>query len=271
MRTKDSFTWLRQQGEMAELIRQKDWAKTPFGPVETWPPSLRTMLGVALGSRFPMLIWWGPKLLHLYNDAYRPILRDKHPKSLGAPAAKIWEEVWDVAGPMADGVMAGGRPTWTEEIQLFIQSGKMAEETYFTFSYSPIPGEDGKVAGILNTVQETTVKVQSERQIQMLHSLAAEVSETKSEAQAYAKITDVLANYNIDIPFAQLFLIDHETSAVTLASNTDLRGYSTDIKDPSKWQLNEALQTQEYLVNNLSKIVSKIPKGQWGAAAGKAL
>src|SRR5213593_666688 len=105
-------------GEMGALMRATDWSKTKLGPVETWPKSLRTMLGVVLGSRFPMLLWWGPDLLHLYNDAYRPILRDKHPASLAAPAADVWAEVWDVAGPMARGVQQGGSATWTEDLQL---------------------------------------------------------------------------------------------------------------------------------------------------------
>ena len=120
-------------GEMGALMRRTDWSKTGLGPVESWPRSLRTMLGVVLGSRFPMLLWWGPDLLHLYNDAYRPILRDKHPQSLAAPAAEIWAEVWDVAGPMARSVQDGGPATWTEDLQLFIKSGAIAEETYFTF------------------------------------------------------------------------------------------------------------------------------------------
>ena len=145
-------------GEMGAIMRATDWSKTKLGPVEAWPNSLRTMLGVVLGSRFPMLLWWGPDLLHLYNDAYRPILRDKHPASLAAPAAQVWAEVWDVAGPMARSVQQGGPATWTEDLQLFINSGAMAEETYFTFSYSPVPGDDGRVGGVLNTVQETTAR-----------------------------------------------------------------------------------------------------------------
>src|SRR5271168_2124920 len=146
--------------EMAALMRATDWSKTKLGSPDAWPRSLKTMLGVILGSRFPMLIWWGPDLLHLYNDAYRPILRDKHPASLAAPASQVWAEVWDVAGPMARSVQEGGPATWTEDLQLFINSGEMAEETYFTFSYSPVPGDDGRVGGILNAVQETTQKVQ---------------------------------------------------------------------------------------------------------------
>ena len=95
--------WPAGGGEMGRLVRAMDWSKTKLGPIERWPSSLKTMLGVMLGSRFPMLLWWGPDLLHLYNDAYRPILRDKHPASLGAPAAEVWREIWDVAGPMANG------------------------------------------------------------------------------------------------------------------------------------------------------------------------
>src|SRR5262245_37894876 len=179
-------------GELARLIRARDWSRTGLGPIEHWPRSLLTMLGVALGSRFPMLIWWGPDLLHLYNDAYRPILRDKHPDSLGAPAAEIWAEVWDVAGPMAESVMGGGPATWTEHMQLFIKSGSIpAEETYFTFSYSPIPGDDGRVGGVLNTVQETTAQVQADRQLHMLHELAERAAECKTEDEAYRVAAEV--------------------------------------------------------------------------------
>ena len=177
--------WLLGGGEMGRLIRSMDWSKTKLGPVEDWPSSLRTMLGVVLGSRFPMLLWWGPDLLHLYNDAYRSILRDKHPASLGAPAAQVWAEVWDVAGPMIRSVQEGGPATWTEDLQLFINSEGKTEETYFTFSYSPVPGDDGRVGGVLNTVQETTAKVQSERQIRMLHDLATRAADAKSEDEAY--------------------------------------------------------------------------------------
>src|SRR5260370_681445 len=113
------------------------------------------MLGVILGSRFPMLLGWGPDMLHLYNDAYRPILRDKHPASLAAPAAQVWAEVWDLAGPMARSVLEGGPATWTEDLQLFINSGAMLEETYFTFSYSPVPGDDRPVAEVIRPGRES--------------------------------------------------------------------------------------------------------------------
>ncbi|MGH7338520.1 MAG: ATP-binding protein, partial [Myxococcota bacterium] len=160
-----------------------------------------------------MMIWWGPDLLNFYNDAYRPILRDKHPASLAAPAAELWAEIWDVAGPMARGVMQGGPATWTEDLQLFIKSGAMAEETYFTFSYSPIPGDDGSVGGILNTVQETTAKVQIERQIRMLRDLATRSAETKSEEEAWRVAAQVLSANELDLPLFLLYALDDEHGA----------------------------------------------------------
>jgi hypothetical protein len=203
-------------GEMGAIMRSTDWSKTKLGPVEDWPKSLRTMLGVVLGSRFPMLLWWGPDLLHLYNDAYRPILRDKHPASLAAPAAQVWAEVWDVAGPMARSVQEGGPATWTEDLQLFINNGGMAEETYFTFSYSPVPGDDGRVGGLLNTVQETTAKVQSERQSRMLHDLAARAADAKSEDEAYRIAAEVLSANELDLPFVLLYVLNEKADDAQL-------------------------------------------------------
>src|SRR6185295_18602219 len=155
-------------------------------------------------------------LLHLYNDAYRPILRDKHPASLGAPAADVWAEVWDVAGPLARSVQEGGPATWIEDLQLFIASGGMAEETYFTFSYSPVPGDDGRVAGILNTVQETTAKVQSERQIRMLHELSARAAGTKTEGDAYRRSIEVFGENDIDLPFVLIYVLDENAQDARL-------------------------------------------------------
>src|ERR1700730_12773137 len=202
-----SADWLAGGGEMGSLVRSMDWSRTKLGPVEAWPRSLKTMLGVVLGSRFPMCLWWGPDLLHLYNDAFRPILRDKHPASLGAPAAQVWAEVWHVAGPMARSVQEGGPATWIEDLQLFINSQGIAEETYFTFSYSPVPGDDGRVGGLLNTVQETTVKVQSERQISMLRDLSARAADARSEGEAYRVGLEGLSANELDLPFLLLYVL----------------------------------------------------------------
>jgi len=267
-----SIPWLPEDSEMAELIGSTDWSNTAFGPIENWPSSLKTMLGVALGSRFPMLIWWGPDLLHLYNDAYRPILREKHPASLGAPAAEIWSEVWDVAGPMANGVMKGGPATWTEDLQLFIKSGSMTEETYFTFSYSPIPDESGKVAGILNTVQESTAKVQGERQVTMLHDLAARTSEAKSEGEAFRVIMNILSGYTLDMPFVLLYKYDTSKQAFRLSGSVGFGHYDGPAKKAESWPLQQVVDTNaEVVVDDLEHKFAALPKGKWGASPRQAV
>jgi hypothetical protein len=223
---------------MGAIMRATDWSKTKLGAVGAWPNSLRTMLGVVLGGRFPMLLWWGPDLLHLYNDAYRPILREKHPASLAAPAAEVWAEVWDVAGPMVRSVQEGGPATWTEDLQLFINSGAMAEETYFTFSYSPVPGDDGRVGGVLNTVQETTAKVQSGRQIRMLHDLAARAAEAKSEDEAYRIAAEVLSAYELDLPFVLFYSLNERVDEAQLVAVSGWKEYEGRAK-PARVPINE--------------------------------
>jgi signal transduction histidine kinase len=269
-------------GEMASLMRATDWSRTGLGPVERWPGSLRTMLGVALGSRFPMLIWWGPELLHLYNDAYRPILRDKHPASLGAPAAEIWSEIWEVAGPMARGVMEGGPPTWTEHMQLFIKSGSMAEETYFTFSYSPIPDDDGGVGGVLNIVQETTQQVQADRQVRMLHELAERAAEAKTEDEAYRVAAEVLAVNQLDLPFALLYRLNERRDHARLVAASGWKAYDGPAKpaelalggrdESTSWPLAAVLHDpRELLVDDLSRRFGALPAGRWSAHPEHAL
>jgi signal transduction histidine kinase len=257
-------------GEMGAIMRAMDWSKTKLGPVEEWPSSLRTMLGVVLGSRFPMLLWWGPDLLHLYNDAYRPILRDKHPAALAAPAAQVWAEVWDVAGPMARSVQEGGPATWTEDLQLFINSGGMAEETYFTFSYSPVPGDDGRVGGLLNTVQETTAKVQSERQVRMLHDLAVRASEAESEDEAYRVVVDVLSANDLDLPFVLLYILNESGDDARLVGRSGLK----DDTDASAtcWPFAEVVRTaHELVVGDLAGRLGPLPPGRWNARPEQAI
>ena len=112
-------------------------AAGPLGPREVWPQSLRTSVSICLASRFPILIWWGPGLVKLYNDAYASILADKHPRALGAPGREVWPEIWDIIGPMLTGVQARGEATWSDDQMLPLRRKGYTEECYFTFSYSP--------------------------------------------------------------------------------------------------------------------------------------
>ncbi|HKY20336.1 MAG TPA: ATP-binding protein [Vicinamibacterales bacterium] len=267
---------------MSALMRVTDWSRTRLGPPEHWPKSLRTMLGVVLGSRFPMLLWWGPELLHLYNDAYRPILRDKHPQSLAAPAAEVWAEVWDVAGPMVKRVQEGGPATWIEDLQLFVKSGDMAEETYFTFSYSPVPGDDGRVGGILNTVQETTAKVQGDREIRMLHDLVARAADARSGHEAFRVVAEVMATNELDLPFTLLYVLKDSGDVFSLVGSTGWGNYEGPAKPPSMalseptsrglWPLAEMMRSgRPLLLDDLAARFGALPVGTWHARPERAI
>lgn len=152
---------------MGELIRSKDWNKTPAGDIAKWPQSLRTTLGIIIKSKFPMFLWWGPELVCFYNDAYRPSLGNegKHPSILGMPAKQAWPEIWDIIKPLIDQVLAGGEATWSEDQLVPIFRNGRIEDVYWTFSYSPVNDEFGKIAGVLVTCNETTDKVITRRKL----------------------------------------------------------------------------------------------------------
>jgi hypothetical protein len=133
-------------GEMRAPLRSIDWANNPLGPVAKWPASLRTMVSVMLGNSFPMGIWWGPELRHLYNDGYRLMLGAKHPASLGQSASEVWAEVWGAVRQMATQILAGGPATFSADMLLELNRYGYIEETYFTFAYSPVPGTMGASA-----------------------------------------------------------------------------------------------------------------------------
>src|SRR5579862_2567127 len=144
------FSWLSGGGEMGDRIRRFNWADTPVGPVDEWPQSLKTAVSICLGSRHPIVIWWGRRALtQFYNDAYAPFLgANKHPGWLGRSGAECWSEIWPVIGPMLESVFTTGEPTWSEDFLLLIDRRLAREETYFTFSYSAIRADAGDVDGI---------------------------------------------------------------------------------------------------------------------------
>src|SRR5512146_2813098 len=125
-------------GEMGALMRGMDWSKTPIGPVTQWPQSLKTAVRIILTSRYAMFVWWGRELINLYNDAYRPFLGKKHPDALGQSARDVWGESWELIGPRTDAVLQRGESTFDEALLLIMERFGYREETYFTFSYSPI-------------------------------------------------------------------------------------------------------------------------------------
>ncbi|HJW16822.1 MAG TPA: ATP-binding protein [Flavisolibacter sp.] len=159
-----SPAFLKDGGIMGDLIRKKDWNTTPLGLPGTWPQSLRTTVNLLLNSKFPMFVWWGEDLTTIYNDAYIIIAGEKHPDLLGKSGKAGWSEIWDDLGPLVDRVFQG-TATWSDDQVLYMNRHGYIEETYFTFSYSPVMDESGQVGGLFCACIETTEKVMANRKI----------------------------------------------------------------------------------------------------------
>jgi hypothetical protein len=193
---------------MGQMVARKDWAATPLGTPAGWPLELRAMTDVVLASRFPMVFWWGPDLIQIYNDAYLPIIGDKHPAALGQTARECWAEIWDAIGPQIDSVQNGGLATWNEDVLLDINRHGFVGESYFTWSYSPLPlsAAPNGVGGVLCTVQETTQKVIGERRILLLRDLAAFGTEAKTAEDECRVAAATIARYSKSVPFSLIYL-----------------------------------------------------------------
>ena len=153
--------WLVSGGEMGERILVMDWSKTQLGPMESWPQSLRSAVSILLPSKAQIVLFWGPDLIALYNDAYSPVLGIKHPWALGRPARECWSEIWDdLLGPLFKNVIATGESFWAKDHQFLLERHGYIEETYFDVSYDPIRDESGQVVGIFCIVSETTGRVE---------------------------------------------------------------------------------------------------------------
>ncbi len=175
---------------MCALCRAYDWNSSSLGPVANWPQSLRTAVGIVLQNRNPMFLFWGADLVQFYNDGYRPSLGfgARHPSALGAHAVEFWLEIWTTIGPQIEQVMNGGEATWHEDQYLPIERNGRLEDVWWTYSYSPVPDENGGVGGVLVTCQETTRRVLMERDRErMLHD--AERAELRA-ARIIQQISD---------------------------------------------------------------------------------
>ena len=176
---------------MRSRCRSFDWALTPLGPVESWSQSLCTVATAVLASRIPMLLFWGPRLIQFYNDAFRPSLGSsaeataRHPRALGMPAAEFWTDVWDVVGAQIDAVMTRGEAVWFENLHLPIERDGKLDDAWWTYSYSPVRDDDGRIGGTLVVCLETTAAV---RAWEALEKERVRLSELFRQAPAFISV-----------------------------------------------------------------------------------
>ncbi|RKG77516.1 response regulator [Corallococcus exercitus] len=205
--------WLSGGGEMGRLIRSMDWSKTPLGPVETWPQSLRTTVSLCLSSTFPILIAWGPERVQLYNDSYRPICGAKHPESMG----QRFRDCWATALPVVGGVFekAGtGIGSYIENQRMFLDRYGYLEEAFMTFSFSPIRDESGGVGGLFHPITEVTEKMLSARRTQTLRELSALLGKVKTVEDIGAALSQLQPDAALDVPFLLFYRRDEAAPRV---------------------------------------------------------
>ena len=258
-------------GDMGERIRAFDWAATPIGSLAEWPRSLKTAVRIMLTSRQPIWIGWGKDLLKLYNDPYKSIIGGKHSWALGRPAKEVWQEIWPQIGPMLATAMRGDEGTYVEAQLLIMERSGYPEETYYTYSYSPVPDDQGKPGGIICANTDDTQRVIGERQLALLRELAAGGSESRTLDQVYEKTARALATNQRDLPFTLIYLAEPDGKSLSLVCWTPLEPVHsafpklTAINEASPWQFAEVIGEQAVrVIDNLSmRFGEAFPSGAW--------
>src|SRR5437867_4455861 len=213
--------WLVGGGEMARVIKAKDWSKTPLGPMDSWPQSLRTTVSLVQASNSPISLAWGPGHVQIYNDGYWPICGAKHPNSMGQDFRECWASAFPVIGE-AYATAWSGQSAYLEKMRMFLDRFGFLEETWFTFSFSPITDESGGVGGLFHPVTEMTSQMLSERRTKTLRDLASRAGKAKISEEAFALSAQVLAEADLDLPFVLFYLVEEKAERARLVSQTGL-------------------------------------------------
>ncbi len=277
--TPASSEFLKGGGELGALMRAMDWHATALGPPETWPQSLKVAVGIMLASRQPVWIGWGSELTYLYNDAYKSIIGARHPWALGRPTSEVWAEIWDDIAPMLQTALGGEEGTYVEEQLLIMERNGYPEETYYTFSYSPIPDEDGRPAGIFCANTDDTQRVVGERQIATLHDHAVGVGmDLRQDWRAAAEASAAaLASNPRDLTFVAIYLEEQRGGDFVLVGTTGIEADHPALAprigrhEGGVWRVGAVAQSREMAVVDLARSFrSPLPSGAWDSPPSQA-
>jgi PAS domain S-box-containing protein len=263
--------WLESAGELGRDLLRVDWAKTPLGAPESWPSSLSTIVRMLVGSRFSMWMAWGSDLTFFCNEAYRrDTLGTKYPWALGRPASEVWAEIWPDIGPRIQTVLSTGTATWDESLLLFLERSGYQEETYHTFSYSPLPDDAGAIAGMLCVVTEDTERVIGERRMATLREVGAESTAGRDAAAYLEAAVRRLENNKRSLPFALVYLLDDDGQTARLVGSAGMSAghpaaTATIVTgDPAAvWPLQQAADGRAVTVDDLDARFTELPTGDW--------
>lgn len=209
--------------DMAARILAFDWSATALGAPSGWSGTLAVALDLCLGSRMCGCIYWGPRHLLVYNDAYGSILGTKHPWALGRSAFEVWPEIIDVIGPLLRETFTHGTTTGADDAPIFINRAGYVEEFYCSFSYAPIIARDGRIEGVFATLPETSLRVIGERRLRTLQRLGIETRASRQAEHTLECAARVLRDNPCDLPFAALYAwrADASEAQLTAAVNID--------------------------------------------------
>ena len=265
-------------GAVGNLMRAKRWRDTPLGSPDSWPQSLRTVVRILLTSRYQMWMCWGPELTMFYNDAYGPTLGVKQQWALGASAREVWKEIWPDIGPRIERVLQSGEATWDEALLLFLERSGYPEETYHTFSYSPLADDDGRIVGMLCVVTEETERVIGERRLFGLQDLAAGIAGNNTLSMVFEAVARQLNRNLKDLPFTLTYLFDEAGEArLACCSGVDsshpIAPARIDPKDPNAaWPADEILARRTALnLSDLKDRFDALPMGAWDRPPREAI
>jgi PAS domain S-box-containing protein len=222
MSEKKIHEFLAGGGEMGERIRTFDWSKTSLGDPEHWPQELKTCVRIMLSSQQPIWIGWGKDLIKLYNDTYIDIVRGKHPVALGQPASVVWKDIWKDISPLLSKAMEKDEGTYVESQLLIMHRSGFPEETYYTFSYTPVLGDDDKPAGIICYNTTDTERIINERSLKTLQQLDSLVQK-KTERDVYVQTAKALEFNKWDFPFALIYKINDEGQTAELVATAGFK------------------------------------------------
>jgi PAS domain S-box-containing protein len=265
--------------ELGRDLAAVDWAASALGPLEQWPTSLRNVVSLVLGSRFAMWMAWGPELTFFCNDAYRrDTLGAKYPWALGRRADEVWSEIWPDIGPRIASVISTGEATWDEGLLLFLERSGYQEETYHTFSYSPITDDDGRIAGMLCVVSEDTARVVGERRMATVRDLGTDLARASTPSEVSAAVRRQLGHDPNNLPFVAAYLFDDDGVTAHLAWTAGIdKGHPatpTVIRRGERkaaWPLRDLLAGRSLVVDNLTERFPALPTGAWDEPPVRAL
>ena len=274
-------------GEAGELARSVDWSATAIGPVEDWSQALRSTAALVLHNHSGMLLWWGPEFVQIYNDAYRPVLGDKHPRAMGQRFRDCWTEVFHILGPMAERPFHGGPASTSDDIAVPINRKIQREETHFRLAYSPVPDETVAttgIGGVLATVTEITDEVYADRQLRTLRELGTRsAADTLSAERSCEVAAEVLKENAWDVPFALFYLLDREGEEAHLVAKVGFDESSIQqvapaqvglaaAADPSPWPLRRVIEQREAeIVAAPSQHRHALPASPWSEPPNYAI